>query len=65
MTTIEIFEEIFWQVGEEFGLTTWWEIFDSEAFEIVETRIAKQFGVSEVTEIEGYTEWYNEMAEEL
>lgn len=65
MTTIEIFEEIFWQVGEEFGLTAWWEIFDSEAFEIVETRIAKRFGVSEASEVKGFTMWETEMAEEL
>ena len=32
MTNTEIFEEIFWQVGEENGLNSWWEIFDSEVF---------------------------------
>lgn len=65
MTNTEIFEEIFWQVGEEAGLSAWWEIFDSEIFEEVENRIAKRFGVAEAGEIPEFREWEHEMAWEL
>lgn len=65
MTNIDIFEEIFWQVGEEYGLTGWWEIYDSEAFDEVERRIAEHFGVADAFEVEEFLEWNNEMAGEL
>lgn len=65
MTNTEIFEEIFWQVGEENGLTSWWEIFDSEVFDEVERRIAERFSVADAYEVEGFLDWNNEMAEDL
>lgn len=65
MTNTEIFEEIFWQVGEEYGLTGWWEIYDSEAFDEVEDRIAKRFGVADASEVPEFSEWNDEMADEL
>lgn len=61
----EIFEEIFWEVAEEAGLTSWWEVFDSEVMDEVDARIAARFGVEDATEVAGYLDWYNEMAMEL
>lgn len=65
MMNTEIFEEIFWTVGEENNLTSWWEIFDSEIFEEVERRVAERFNVAEACEVEGFCDWSNEMAWEL
>ena len=65
MMNTEIFEEIFWTVGEENELTAWWEIFDSEVFEEVVRRVAEQFNVAEAEEVEGFCDWCNEMAWEL
>lgn len=65
MDNIEIFEAIFDEVMEELGLTGWWELFDSESFDEVERRIAERYGVEEVTDVEGFTDWYNEMAWDL
>lgn len=65
MMNTEIFEEIFWTVGEENNLTNWWEIFDSEVFEEVERRVAERFNVTEACEVEGFCDWSNEMAWEL
>jgi len=56
----EFFEEIFWQVAKENGITAWWEVFDSELMEEVENRIEARYGLSDE-----YFDWYNEMAEEL
>lgn len=61
----EFFEEIFWEVAEEAGLTSWWEVFDSEVMDEVDARIASCFGVEDATEVAGYLDWYNEMAMEL
>lgn len=61
----ERFEEIFAEVMVEFGLTGWWELFDSKEFDEVERRICEAYGVTEATEVEGFTEWYNEMAMDL
>ena len=65
MTNYDVFDEIFEVVMDELGLSDWWELFDSEAFDEVEIRIAERFSVTEVTEIEGFVEWYNTMAEDL
>lgn len=64
-TNTEIFEEIFWQVGDEMGLNSWWEIFDGDAFEEVERRIAQYFGVADVWDVPEFSEWESEMADEL
>ena len=65
MENIEIFEEIFWQIGEEHGLTDWWEIYDSEIFDEVADRIAERFGVFEAEEIPEFQGWVEEMTDEL
>lgn len=65
MTNIDIFEEIFWTVADELGLSAWYELFDSEDMDEVDRRVALRFGVEDATEVEGYTDWYNEMAWEL
>lgn len=58
------FEEIFWEVAEEIGVTSWWELFDSENFGIVESRIAEEFGTGAL-ESEEFIAWSNEMYWEL
>lgn len=65
MTNYDVFDEIFEAVMDELGLSGWWELFDSDEFDEVERRIAERFSVAEVTEVEGFVEWYNIMAEEL
>lgn len=60
----EIFEEIFGEVMEENGFDGWWQLFDGEKMEEVNKGIAEKFG-KEVEEVEGYSEWYNEMAADL
>ena len=65
MTNIDIFEEIFWTVADELGLSAWYELFDSEDMNEVDRRVALRFGVENTTEVEGYADWYNEMAWEL
>ena len=53
-----MFEEIFWEVAEELGVTDWWVLFDSDDFEKVEIKIADEFGVS-ILEMDVYLDWYN------
>lgn len=60
---LERFEEVFDEVMDEMG-KSWWELFDSENFEIVEARIAEEFG-KDVLESEEYLDWVAEMAEDL
>ena len=63
---VETFEEIFWAVYNELGLSGgWWKLFDSEKFEAVEKRIAKAFGKIDATEVPFFLEWNNQMAEDL
>ena len=65
MANYDVFDEIFCGVMDELGLSGWWELFDSGEFDEVERRIAERFGVVDVTEVEGFLDWYNIMAEEL
>lgn len=65
MTNYDVFDEIFETVMDELGLSGWWQLFDSDDFDEVERRIAERFGVADVTEVEGFLDWYNIMAEEL
>ena len=70
----EKFLEIFVEVGQENGKENWFEIFDSELFEEVERRIGIMLGWAEqgeeletklIDNIPEFSEWYNEMSEEL
>lgn len=61
----EIFDKIFDKVKRELGITCWYELFDSEDFDEVEDRIADYFGVNDAHEVEGFREWYHEMAMDL
>lgn len=61
---VEVFEEVFGEVMEELGLEGWYELFDSEEFELVEDRIEAMFG-AEVFESEEYISWVHEMAWDL
>lgn len=65
MTNENIFDAIFEAVMDELELDGWWELFDSEQFELVEVRIAEEFGVEDADEVEGFIAWYNEMAWDL
>lgn len=60
---LERFEEIFDEVMDEME-KSWWELFDSEEFEIVEARIAEEFG-KDALESEEYLDWVAEMTEDL
>lgn len=61
----DIFEEIFEAVMNELAICDWWELFDSEDFEVVEERICDRFGVTDPAEVEGFIEWNNMMCDEL
>ena len=60
---VERFDEIFGEVMEELD-ADWWEVFDSPLFDMVDFRIAKEFG-EDIFESEEYLAWYNGMAEDL
>ena len=55
----ERFEEIFSQVQSELDLD-WWELYDSDKFNVVIALIVAEFG-EEVLDSEEYTNWENEM----
>ena len=64
MTMVEKFEEIFWQVGDENGVNEWYNIFDSDLFDVVRDRIVNEFG-DDVLESDEFLDWYDEMYEDL
>ena len=55
----ERFEEIFEQVQAELDLD-WWELYDSDKFDIVVALIVAEFG-EEVLDSDEYSGWENEM----
>lgn len=59
-----MFEQIFEEVMEMLGLEAWYELFDSDDFEIVEEHISESLGY-DCWEDEEFLTWYREMAEEL
>ena len=59
-----MFEQIFEEVMEMLGLEAWYELFDSNDFEIVEEHISAALGY-DCWENEEFIAWYREMAEEL
>ena len=55
----ERFEEIFAQVQIELDLD-WWELYDSDKFDVVIALIVAEFG-EEVLDSDEYSDWVNEM----
>ena len=55
----ERFEEIFAQVQVELNLD-WWELYDSDKFDVVIALIVAEFG-EKVLDSDEYSEWENEM----
>lgn len=55
----ERFEEIFAQVQSELDLD-WWELYDSDKFNVVIALIVAEFG-EEVLDSYEYSDWENEM----
>ena len=55
----ERFEEIFEQVQIELDLD-WWELYDSDKFDVVVNLIVAEFG-EEVLDSDEYSDWVNEM----
>ena len=55
----ERFEEIFAQVQVELDLD-WWELYDSDKFDVVIALIVAEFG-EEVLNSDEYSDWVNEM----
>ena len=55
----ERFEEIFAQVQSELDLD-WWELYDSDKFDVVIALIVAEFG-EEVLDSDEYSDWKNEM----
>ena len=60
----EVFEEVFEEVMEMFGMEEWWELFDSEEFSVVEEMLVQRFGES-VLESEEFCSWVEEMDGDL
>jgi hypothetical protein len=60
----EVFEEVFEEVMEMFGMKEWWELFDSEEFSVVEEKLVERFGES-VLESEEFCSWVGEMGGDL
>ena len=60
----ELFDEIFGEVMGELGLSAWYELFDSEDFEIVRERISERLGYN-CDECTDFVVWSTEMAEDL
>lgn len=58
------FEEIFEEVIIENEIEEWYELFDSDDFEIVEERIVKELG-KEILKSEEYNNWIEIMALDL
>ena len=61
----EIFDEIFWTVADELGITAWWELFDSDNFDEVEKRITKAFDEENAINVPFFSDWFNKKAEDL
>ena len=57
------FEEIFEQVQIELDLD-WWELYDSDKFDVVVALIVTEFG-EEILNSDEYSEWVNEMYYDL
>lgn len=60
----KVFEEVFEEVMEMFGMKEWWELFDSDKFSVVEGKLVEMFGES-VLESEEFEQWVDEMSGDL
>lgn len=61
---MKIFEDVFEKVMEELSITSWYVLFDSDEFEIVEKRISECLGY-DCWECKEFIQWQHEMAEDL
>jgi hypothetical protein len=59
-----MFDEIFRDVMETLGVEDWYDLFTSNAFEIVEDRISAELGY-DCWEDEDFIAWRNEMSAAL
>ena len=59
MELVKLFDKVFNEIMEELGLQNWWELFDSNDFEMVEQRLSAYQDTKE------YKEWVAEMVAEL
>lgn len=59
MELVKLFDKVFHETMQELGLQNWWELFDSNDFEIVEKRLIEYQDTKE------YKEWVAEMVAEL
>lgn len=60
----DLFEEVFEGVMVDLGIDAWYDLFDSSRFKEVERRIVEKFG-AEILETDDYTNWIDEMCDEL
>jgi len=65
MTDLSIFEEIFDEVMDELNLRAWWELVDGEGFAEVERRVAQRYNVADAYDVQSFSAWATELANEL
>ena len=56
-----MFERVFDEVMTELNINNWWELYDSDNFEIVEKRIAENLGIEDAYDNEEFRKWETEM----
>lgn len=60
----DMFEEVFMEVAEEHDAEAWYEVFDSDLFDIVCDRISARLG-HDCQDDDEFVEWESEMAMDL
>ena len=60
MTNEAIFDEIFYDICGELN-KSWYQLFDSNDYDLVIKAIGEHFGVDNPHLVEGYDEWHNRM----
>ena len=58
------FDMVFEMVMDMVGSSNWWELFDSDDYNIVESKLVELYGLS-VLDSDEYYAWYKDMADEL
>ena len=61
---INRFDEIFVEVMHTLGIENWYELVDSDNFDMVENAIVREFGES-ILEDKIFVEWVNEMVDDI